>query len=188
MAHGDFRVGFSTDKSLIRCQWPKVDLGVAKWMMKKICSYLTTTLFLIYGQCFVICNIYSIMVNCPVLTSNGLKKKMLLMINKSVKYTPFEKGYCEYVWVRRPSYSKHLITEKFCDLYMFLDLPQTITFLPAKLAPSDLPAGNYLFHVNNENTRTMYEIWLQWRHSGVFIVNFEQILLIILVFLLLKLY
>ena len=37
-----------------------------------------------------------------------------------------------------------------------------------------IPAGNYLFKVNNRNTR-----------SGVFIVNFEHISNLILVFLLL---
>ena len=47
------------------------------------------------------------------------------------------------------------------------------------------PAGNHLFKVNSENTRTMCEIHSklkmktpgqhQWRRSGVFIVNFEQI-------------
>ena len=45
------------------------------------------------------------------------------------------------------------------------------------------PAGIYLLKVNNENTRTMCEICskltnktpqrCQWRHSAVFIVNFE---------------
>ena len=47
------------------------------------------------------------------------------------------------------------------------------------------PAGNYLFIVNNRNTRTRCEICskltiktpgrLHWRRSGVFIVNFEHI-------------
>ena len=39
------------------------------------------------------------------------------------------------------------------------------------------PAGIYLFKVNNENTRTM------WHRSGLFIVNFEQISHIVLVFI-----
>ena len=57
------------------------------------------------------------------------------------------------------------------------------------------PVGIYLFHVNNRNTRTMCEICSKliiktpeqrhWRRFGVFIVNFEQILRIVLVFLLL---
>ena len=54
-----------------------------------------------------------------------------------------------------------------------------------------------MFKVNNGNTRTRCEICSkltikiperrQWRRSGVFIVNFEHILHLILVFLLLTL-
>ena len=50
---------------------------------------------------------------------------------------------------------------------------------------SHFPAGNYLLKVNNRNTRTRFEIYSkltiktperrEWRHSGVFIVNFEYI-------------
>ena len=50
---------------------------------------------------------------------------------------------------------------------------------------------NYLFKVNNGNTRTMCEIYSkltkktpkrrQWRRSGIFVVNFEQISHIVLV-------
>ena len=60
-----------------------------------------------------------------------------------------------------------------------------------------LPAGIYLLKVNNRNTRTRREIcskltikmpeWRQWRRSGVFIVNFEDISHLVLVFLLLTL-
>ena len=59
------------------------------------------------------------------------------------------------------------------------------------------PAGNYMFKVNNRNTRTRCEICSkltiktperrQWRRSGVFIVNFEHISHLVLVFLLLTL-
>ena len=59
------------------------------------------------------------------------------------------------------------------------------------------PAGIYLFKVNNGNTRAMCESCSklkvktperrQWSHSGVFIVNFEQISHIVLVFPLLVL-
>ena len=55
------------------------------------------------------------------------------------------------------------------------------------------PAGSYMFKVNNRNTRTRYEICSkltikiparrQWRHSGIFIVNFEHISHLVLVFL-----
>ena len=53
-----------------------------------------------------------------------------------------------------------------------------------------------MFKVNNRHTRTRYEICSeltiktperqQWRHSGVFIVNFEHILHLALVFILLN--
>ena len=58
-------------------------------------------------------------------------------------------------------------------------------------------AGIYLLQVNNRNTRTRCEIYSkltiktperrQWRRSGVFIVNFEYISRLALVFLLLTL-
>ena len=58
-----------------------------------------------------------------------------------------------------------------------------------------MPAGIYLLNVNNRNTRTRCEICSkltiktperrQWRRSGVFIVNFEHISHLAVVFLLL---
>ena len=64
-------------------------------------------------------------------------------------------------------------------------------------ALDSFPAGNYMFKVNNRNTRTECEICPKltikiperrhWRRSGIFIVNFEQILYHVLVFLLLTL-
>ena len=61
----------------------------------------------------------------------------------------------------------------------------------------NIPVGNYLFKVNNRNTRTSYEIFskltiktperCQWRRSGIFIVNGENILYLALVFQLLTL-
>ena len=60
-----------------------------------------------------------------------------------------------------------------------------------------VPAGIYLLKVNNRNTRTRCEICSkltiktserrQWRRSGVFIVNFENIPHLPAVFLLLTL-
>ena len=57
------------------------------------------------------------------------------------------------------------------------------------------PAGNYRLKVNNRNTRTRREIYSKltiksperqyWRRFGVFIVNFEYISHLVLVFLLL---
>ena len=59
------------------------------------------------------------------------------------------------------------------------------------------PAGNYMFKVNNRNTRARCEICLKltikkperchWRRSRVFIVNLEHISHLVLVFLLLTL-
>ena len=63
--------------------------------------------------------------------------------------------------------------------------------------PRNIPAGNYMFKVNNTNTRARCEICSnltkntleqrQWRRSGVFIVKFEHISYLVLVFLLLTL-
>ena len=60
-----------------------------------------------------------------------------------------------------------------------------------------IPTGIYLCKVNNRNTRTRCEICSkltikiperrQWRRSGIFIVNFEHIPHLVLVFLLLTL-
>ena len=59
------------------------------------------------------------------------------------------------------------------------------------------PADNYMFRVDNRNTRARCKICSEltiktperrhWRRSGVFIVNFENILHLVLVFLLLTL-
>ena len=59
------------------------------------------------------------------------------------------------------------------------------------------PASIYLFKANTGNTRTMCEIcsnltvetpeWRQWHHYGVFVVNYEQISHIVLLFQLLTL-
>ena len=68
--------------------------------------------------------------------------------------------------------------------------------MPAPNIPP-FPAGNYMFKVNNRITRPKCEICSKlaikiperhhWRHSGIFIVNFEQISHIVLVFPLLTL-
>ena len=60
---------------------------------------------------------------------------------------------------------------------------------------SRFPAGNYMFKINNRNTKTRSEICSKltmktperrhWGRSGTFIVNFEHISGIFLVFLLL---
>ena len=62
---------------------------------------------------------------------------------------------------------------------------------------NDIPAGIYLLKVNNRNTGTRCEIYSKltikiperhhWHRSGIFIVNFEHISHLALVFLLLTL-
>ena len=69
--------------------------------------------------------------------------------------------------------------------------------LKIPLGKQRVPAGNYKFKVNNRNIRTRCEICSkltikiperrQWRRSGIFIVNFEHISQLVLVFLLLNL-
>ena len=69
----------------------------------------------------------------------------------------------------------------------------SLTFLLWKTSP----VRNYMFKLNNRNTRTSCEICSKltiktpeqshWRRSGVFIVNFEHISQLVLVFLLLTL-
>ena len=71
------------------------------------------------------------------------------------------------------------------------------TKIAVRKTPVTNPAGIYLLKVNNRNTRTRCEICSkltintperrQWRRSGVFIVNFEHISHLALVFLLLTL-
>ena len=66
-----------------------------------------------------------------------------------------------------------------------------------RVLTNSIPADNYMFKVNNRNTRTRCEICSKltiktpegrhWRRSGVFSVNFEHILHLALVFLLLTL-
>ena len=81
-----------------------------------------------------------------------------------------------------------------------LDAPwgfQPLTIISEKLIhkTADNPAGVYLLKVNNKNTKTRCEICSKltikalrhWRHSGVFVVNFEHISHLALVFLLLTL-
>ena len=58
-----------------------------------------------------------------------------------------------------------------------------------------IPVANYMFKVNNRNTGTGCEVCSKltvktpeqryWNRSGVFVVNFEHILHLVLVFLLL---
>ena len=72
-----------------------------------------------------------------------------------------------------------------------------VSLVPLLLNLNLFPAGIYLLKVNNRNTRTRCETRSeftiktperrQWPRSGVFIVNFEHISYLVLVFLLLTL-
>ena len=87
-------------------------------------------------------------------------------------------------------------SEWFLRLSWWLMLPQKYSVeFPWLIGCTSDPTGNYLFKVNNGNTRTMCEIWSeltiktpelrQWRRFVVFFVNFEHISHIVLVFSLL---
>ena len=76
-------------------------------------------------------------------------------------------------------------------------MPKCASDYEIRVLVNSFLAGNYLFKVYKRNTRTRCEIRStltiktperrQWRHSDVFIVNFEHISYLVLVFLLLTL-
>ena len=88
-------------------------------------------------------------------------------------------------------YFSSIFNDLLLNNYFWDDLDESDICLHGKL----LPASIYLLNVNNGNTRTTCKIcsklttpeWRQWRLCGVFTVNFEQILHIVLVFPLLTL-
>ena len=61
--------------------------------------------------------------------------------------------------------------------YDYVTAKKSVLYIVLKVSYD--PASNYMFKVNNINTRT--------RRSGIFIVNFEHISHLVLVFLLLTL-
>ena len=101
--------------------------------------------------------------------------------------------------------SKNQIVLLFCFEnwnHFFYVLPFAVTrcitrFHSENVSVASSSVGIYLFKVSNRNTRTRCEIGSkltiktperrQWRHSGVFIVNFEHISHLALVLLLLTL-
>ena len=68
-----------------------------------------------------------------------------------------------------------------------------VSHIPVTLARGSYPVGNYMFKVNDRNTRTRCEICSKltikiperrhWCRSGIFIVNFEHISHPVLLFL-----
>ena len=86
----------------------------------------------------------------------------------------------------------------FVSLFLVLLLEFYISFSCFTLIEGLYPAGNYILtKANNRNTGTRCEICSKltiktperrhWRRSGVFIVNFEHISHLVLVFILLTL-
>ena len=90
--------------------------------------------------------------------------------------------------------STEQISSRKC-LYVFLFMHFRVYY--KNLISGAIPVGLYLLKVNNRNTRTWCEICSKltiktterrhWRRSGVFIVNFEYVSHLVLLFLLLTL-
>ena len=88
----------------------------------------------------------------------------------------------------------YVIKHKFMLYYFFL--VTMFNYFEKRLSRKET-AGNYMFQVNNRNTRTRSEIystlttktpeWRQWHRTDVFIVNFKHISHRVLVLLLLTL-
>ena len=94
----------------------------------------------------------------------------------------------------------HTVTSAICELVHSALLKQEVGIAFIKMAlpvNASYPTGNYIFKVNNRNTRTRPEICSeltikipeqrQWRSSGILIVNIEHISHLLLVFLALTL-
>ena len=96
---------------------------------------------------------------------------------------------------------KETLTQMFSCEFCVIS-KNTFLYRTPLVTPSDVnwhnnPAGNYMFKVNNRKARTMCEICSEltikiperrhWRRSVIFIVNFEHISHLVLVFLLLTL-
>ena len=97
---------------------------------------------------------------------------------------------CKTKRVHTDQYSENIISKFFVDNSVTLFKSDKIFLL---IFMHLIPAGIYLFKVNNGNTRRMCEIcskltiktperlW-HWRRSVAFIVNFERIAQIVIVF------
>ena len=71
------------------------------------------------------------------------------------------------------------------DTYQLPNLPFLFNYNHCQFN-GHFPGGNYIFKVNNRNTRTRCEICSKLT-AGIFVVNFEHISHLVLVFLLLTL-
>ena len=91
-----------------------------------------------------------------------------------------------------PTYFTWYIYLYYLSLFNNIFQVNVIFLCPLKTRNTD-PAGNCMFKVSNRNTRTSCEIFSKltiktperchWRRSGVFIVNFENISHLSVVFL-----
>ena len=123
----------------------------------------------------------------------------IIMLNLGITCVSFEPVSFYSVFVSFQSTILRLlsITIKWIELWTFNKIPTEWLNCCKSITECYNPVRFYLPKDNNRNTKTMDEICSkliikaperrQWRHSGVFIVDFEQILHIILVFLLLTL-
>ena len=113
-----------------------------------------------------------------------------------------ETGYRSYLHYFPFALMKSYMLIKLSFLYFQnIPTPFTLLLIPLEIRFHEFsrwfPAGIYLFRVKNRNSRTICEICSkltiktperrQWRYSGVFIVNFEHILHLVLLFVLLTL-
>ena len=109
-------------------------------------------------------------------SSNGTIHKASISFHSNLKWfrniSMYEIGFYNISWK-----TKKLIMRANCLLSLFIQsFCEWLT---------NNPAGNYMFKVNNRNTKTRYEIsskltiktpeQYHWRSSGLFIVNFEEI-------------
>ena len=101
------------------------------------------------------------------------------------------------------SFPSHMVSKVRCfSLEIFqnslmLKVNVAIIYLHFSSVIPRIPTSNYMFKVNDRNTKARYEICSnltikitkrrQWRRSGAFIVYFEHISHLVLVFLLLSL-
>ena len=93
---------------------------------------------------------------------------------------------------QKPYFRDQLSGNTTCHFFPTLIAPLKSFKKPKKMTDA-LPAGNYMFKVNNRNTSTRCEICSkltittpeqrQWRRSGVFIINFEHITYLDILFL-----
>ena len=111
-------------------------------------------------------------------------------------------AWCLYCWFLADfTHFTQMSTEKKLRQYIFFSWEIGVETDPrihvVILITAKFPVDIYLFKFNNRNTRTRHEICSklaiktserrQWRLSDVFIVNFEHISHLVLVFLLLTL-